>query len=142
MIKTIEGLTDAVLGFRGVAEGCLFLNNSMLAFKVQKPGLSRSRCMGRGRSLIFKMKALLLGMAIRLQLFANSDIMLKRKNESAAWLKDLEVRMGNSYHLLFHLSCYRALMRDVNDKWCLVICTARHISEFSFLDLTVRVIVI
>ena len=98
--------------------------------------------MGRGRSLIFKMVALLLGMALRLQLFANSDIMLKRKNESAAWLKDLEVRMGNSYHLLFHLSCYRALMRDVNDIWCLVICTARHISEFSFLDLTVRVIVI
>jgi hypothetical protein len=74
MIKTIEGLTDAVLGFRGVAEGCLFLNNAMLAFKVQKPGLSRSRCMGRGRSLILKgnvvatlrvLGALFLGMALR-----------------------------------------------------------------------------
>jgi hypothetical protein len=88
------------------------------------------------------MVALLIGMALRLQLFANSDIMLKRKNESAARLKDLEVRMGNSCHLLFHLSCNKALMRDVNGICCLVICTTRHISEFSFLDLTVRMIVI
>jgi hypothetical protein len=65
LIKTIEGLTDAVLGFMGMAEACLLLNNTMLTFKVQKPGLSRSRCMGRGRSLIFKMEALLLGMALR-----------------------------------------------------------------------------
>jgi hypothetical protein len=98
--------------------------------------------MGRGRSLVLKMKALLLRMALRLQLFADSDIMLKRKNESAARLEDLEVRMGNSCHLLFHLPCYIALMRDVNGICCLVICTTRHISEFSFLDLTVRMIVI
>jgi len=74
LIKTIEGLTDAVLGFMGMAEACLFLNNTMLTFKVQKPGLSRSRCMGRGRSLILKgnvvatlrvLGALFLGMALR-----------------------------------------------------------------------------
>ena len=68
--------------------------------------------------------------------------MLKRKNESAARLEDLEVRMGNIYHLLFYLSCNKVLMRDVNGICCLVICTARHISEFGFLDLTVRMIVI
>ena len=52
-------------------------------------------------------------MALRQLLFADSDIMLKRKNESAARLEDLGVRMGNRYHLLFHFSCYIALMRDV-----------------------------
>ena len=81
-------------------------------------------------------------MALRQLIFADSDIMLKRKNESAARLEDLKVRMGNSYHLLFHLPCYFALIRDVNGICCLVICTARHISEFGFLDLTVRMIVI
>ena len=73
--------------------------------------------MGRGRSLVLEMEALLLGMAFRRLPFADSDIMLKRKNESAARLEDLEVGMGNSCHLLFHLSCYRALMRDVNGIW-------------------------
>jgi len=34
LIKTIKGLTDAFLSFKGVAEGCLFLNNAMLTFKV------------------------------------------------------------------------------------------------------------